>query len=1430
MLNEEFAVLMGEAEEETGSIYVDDYARWAFDRLTERYGTVFTVNTQYERDDIHGWHLKPFEHYEGEGPTNQSAAYYGLPKTIRATRLDYTTDGLENKREIALVVPSIRGWREGDTLHFGDAGAGRAIAWVRFGDTQEGDGHKVLVIDEIQSKRHQEGRAHGYISSDFQQRLDELSGRVEEAAKERNEYHVALRKKYGQSLPENFSFSDVRKLNAALERIVNQDERQRYVTLANRVKDRETFLKLFRSQHSVDALAVPAAPFEKNWHELAMKRILRYAADNGYDRVAWTTGAQQAERYNLGKVVDAIDVNPYKAQSPKESDGFDVTIITANRDNVELFVTKDGKISSNEHPEWHDKPLAALVGDSLAKKILSGDGGIYTGDDLRIGIDGMTAFYDKIIPNFVNKYGKQWGAHTEEVNLSRLDYNGAVMHSVAINEQMKESVQQGQPMFFKDKNGTVYGFVHEDTIYIDPRIATAETPIHEYTHLWAAALRDNNREEWKNIVGMMKDTPEVWNDVKQQYPNLKTDDEIASEALAQYSGQRGSKQLQKFAEGQSDPKGIFEKVTAALSKFWNAVSDFLHLHYNNKEEVADRVLHDMFSGVNPLKYKVEAEEQKIQGLENYDREDIEQMVEDYVNEKLGEAYPEEDVYVKEVTIIGSRTRNEAKPDSDLDILLEYGGKDVREDALFNVLNENRLEIDGIPVDINPINEHYSLNTKAWLERDAQWREADRNLANMHQTVMKGYDDAGLSDTPMFLTRPAEYVCPDTREVETYTAVAVNTPYIMLYQGMDDAQKHLSPMMLTDFTKDMQRQVLVELSKSLKETQEKARVENVRNLAEGLNLDYMPLTLRTPVVAEVLNDDLESEKKIFDYVMVQMDDVEVFEDRSDAYDCRGGISLNELPQEARSQVYAGIEELLTQDDRQLCLFVDKKDVPDYALPAIINGDYSGLNDEDAKNIRDFLDKYPDCILSPREESPYFSTHPAFGLDTDCVPVDIVRIVTPRQLREEIKSQEEKEVNHGQHEPQENKETKAEAQVLEKGEKEEMVQVDPAVAKTATLLVDALEMASTNNGVWLNKCGNLSDDVVKQSRTVKPYEALKMVLEADTQGECPKVDIKNESALYKQAKELKGKHPDAMILMRGGDFYEIWGEDADKAARILGIAVSEREQNRQRTAYTAFPHHSLDVYLPKLVRAGLRIAICDELSDNKQQKKEADAIYKEADNLVKAMQRQDEKIQVNPLVDTVYNHEHNVLCVNDTRKSAYGKEVETATVRVNDIYRAAIAYTGAGGRLNRVAQTGMQPEDARKYDRLVSELASGVIMGRQGLPARLSTESVELIPYWQEQLKGSPQMLANIERDVNNAIQVLGKISRGDTVDYAAILGQRPESKNQSEVMTKVSEPQTENVSFQRKLGEPEVRQTGNRVAHEVRMSTGKDESSRKTRHI
>lgn len=95
-------------------------------------------------------------------------------------------------------------------------------------------------------------------------------------------------------------------------------------------------------------------------------------------------------------------------------------------------------------------------------------------------------------------------------------------------------------------------------------------------------------------------------------------------------------------------------------------------------------------------------------------------------------------------------------------------------------------------------------------------------------------------------------------------------------------------------------------------------------------------------------------------------------------------------------------------------------------------------------------------------------------------------------------------------------------------------------------------------------------------------------------------KKVTPLMKQYNTIKTKYPDAMLLFRVGDFYETFGEDAVKASKILGIILTHRNNGGDRTELAGFPHHSLNTYLPKLVKAGQRVAICDQLEDPKQTK--------------------------------------------------------------------------------------------------------------------------------------------------------------------------------------------------------------------------------------
>ena len=86
----------------------------------------------------------------------------------------------------------------------------------------------------------------------------------------------------------------------------------------------------------------------------------------------------------------------------------------------------------------------------------------------------------------------------------------------------------------------------------------------------------------------------------------------------------------------------------------------------------------------------------------------------------------------------------------------------------------------------------------------------------------------------------------------------------------------------------------------------------------------------------------------------------------------------------------------------------------------------------------------------------------------------------------------------------------------------------------------------------------------------------------------------SALGKAYEQMKAKHPDSILLFRCGDFYEAYGDDARTASEVLGITLTRRNAKDCTEQMAGFPHHALDTYLPKLVRAGQRVAICDEPS--------------------------------------------------------------------------------------------------------------------------------------------------------------------------------------------------------------------------------------------
>ena len=165
--------------------------------------------------------------------------------------------------------------------------------------------------------------------------------------------------------------------------------------------------------------------------------------------------------------------------------------------------------------------------------------------------------------------------------------------------------------FLRTAGGEVYGLVKDGRIYLDPKVATSETAVHEYTHLWGDMLRRKDSEQWSHTVKELKNSV-LWEEVKELYPELKTDDEIADEVLSTFSGRRGAERLREEARRVADGDGgVFTKAKAmaalenvknAIARFWEEVARMFGINrYRSVEELADMAMKDLLDSKNPMK-------------------------------------------------------------------------------------------------------------------------------------------------------------------------------------------------------------------------------------------------------------------------------------------------------------------------------------------------------------------------------------------------------------------------------------------------------------------------------------------------------------------------------------------------------------------------------------------------------------------------------------------------------------------------------------------------------------------------------------------------------------------------------------------------------------------------------------------------------------
>lgn len=308
------------------------------------------------------------------------------------------------------------------------------LAHLRVNDRVDADGKKMLLIEEIQSDWHQAGRDKGYKSANANKEIklleDEMTSNGEK-----------IRSIMSEMMGLSKNSEKFKKLNN--DRLALIEQQTILNDKGNALLDKQSY-------------GVPDAPFKDTWYQLALKRALQYAAENGYERVGLTTGKQQAARFNLSNQVDAL-------YPIRELDGT-YTIDALRKDHGDII---------NVAQNIKEENISDYVGKEIANKILKeklelGEDFEISGLDLQVGGEGMKKYYDEIYPKFLEKYGKKWNAKMGETKIQTersRDSSGIpsmyqdkeTVRYIDITPEMKAGVQKGQPLFAAAPIGAATG-------------------------------------------------------------------------------------------------------------------------------------------------------------------------------------------------------------------------------------------------------------------------------------------------------------------------------------------------------------------------------------------------------------------------------------------------------------------------------------------------------------------------------------------------------------------------------------------------------------------------------------------------------------------------------------------------------------------------------------------------------------------------------------------------------------------------------------------------------------------------------------------------------------------------------------------------------------------------------------------------------------
>ena len=453
-----------------------------------------------------------------------------------------------------------------DHSHMGEGEGAQAYGWGTYVTEVEGIGRTYAIQnttthnDALRALQHDVDA----ISDQLDRHRDDLKY-DEEQLKRANEWRAEaeldyelfkdeaekLKEKYGESSPEyrNHLFNDIYtdEMKRAQSSVKSTEESIQY--RKEKIAELEKALK--DKQAEIDEL-----PKEFPRHLYTVE----IPDDNGVNYLDWNGHLAESLLKGVGSFLESNGFERVQDSYARYEKGESTVVLDPNATGADLYVDL----------------LVALGSDKKASQTLA-----------ELGVTGIKYPADNM------RGGRKDGAK----------------NYVIFNENDAKITDHIR--FLRTAGGEVYGLVKDGRIYLDPKVATAETAVHEYTHLWGDMLRRKDSEQWSHTVKELKNSV-LWEEVKELYPELKTDDEIADEVLSTFSGRRGAERLREEARRVADGEGgvftkakaieTLERVKEAIARFWEGVARMFGINrYRSVEELADMAMRDLLDSKNPMK-------------------------------------------------------------------------------------------------------------------------------------------------------------------------------------------------------------------------------------------------------------------------------------------------------------------------------------------------------------------------------------------------------------------------------------------------------------------------------------------------------------------------------------------------------------------------------------------------------------------------------------------------------------------------------------------------------------------------------------------------------------------------------------------------------------------------------------------------------------